>query len=86
MLRNSILNRKRNKGRDFFDVVYLLSLETKPDYEFLNLKKVVTNEKELKDVILTHCKTLNMTEMAKDVAPFLFNDSDTKKLSIISSI
>ena len=35
----AILNRKRNKGRDFFDVVYLLSIETKPDYEFLNLNK-----------------------------------------------
>ena len=55
----AILNRKRNKGRDFFDVVCLLSIEMKPDYEFLNLKQGVTNEKELKDVIPTHCKTHN---------------------------
>jgi hypothetical protein len=76
----AILNRKRNKGRDFYDIVYLLSLETKPDYEFLNLKQGITNEKELKDAILGHCKTINMTEMSKDVAPFLFNDTETKKI------
>jgi hypothetical protein len=59
------LNRKRNKGRDFFDVVCLLSIEMKPDYEFLNLKQGVTNEKELKDVIPTHCKTHNYDENGK---------------------
>lgn len=37
----------------------------KPDYEFLNLKQGVTNEKELKDVIPTHCKTHNYDENGK---------------------
>ena len=31
------LNRKRAKGRDFFDVIYLMS-KTRPDFEFLSIK------------------------------------------------
>jgi len=31
---NAVFNRKRQKGRDFFDIVYLFSF-TKPDYKYL---------------------------------------------------
>jgi predicted nucleotidyltransferase component of viral defense system len=76
----TVLNRKRNKGRDFFDIIYLLSLNVKPDFGFLEQKQGIHNTEQLKEVILTHCQKINMTEMANDVAPFLFNESDIKKI------
>jgi predicted nucleotidyltransferase component of viral defense system len=76
----AVLNRKRNKGRDFYDIVFLLSLGIVPDYNFLELKSGISNSYQLKDEILNHCRMIDMNEMAKDVEPFLFQSSDTKKI------
>ncbi|MFN3839417.1 MAG: nucleotidyl transferase AbiEii/AbiGii toxin family protein [Cyclobacteriaceae bacterium] len=78
----TIVNRKRAKGRDFFDVVFLLGKNIKPDYKYLNLKLNVNNSQELKELVLQTCTKLNMHEMALDVAPFLFNASDAKKVEL----
>ncbi len=75
----AILNRKRAKGRDFFDAVFLLS-RTKPNYDYLQLKKGIANPIKLKEAILEHCERLNMSEMANDVAPFLFHPKDELKV------
>ena len=80
----AILNRPRNKGRDFFDIVFLLSLTDRPNYDYLNLKLGITGSKELKERVLKRCQEINMQEMASDVAPFLFNASDTKKVLFFS--
>jgi predicted nucleotidyltransferase component of viral defense system len=76
----AILNRRRNKGRDFFDVVYLLSFNVTPDYNFLNLKTGISDSTLLKERIIDHCQSLDMNAMAKDVEPFLFQSFDTKKV------
>lgn len=78
----AILNRKRARGRDFFDVVFLLGKGTKPNYDYLKLKKSIDSPKALKEAILLHCQTLDMKEMAKDVAPFLFRTGDEKKVRL----
>lgn len=78
---HAVLNRKRNKGRDFYDIVFLLSLNVHLDYNFLVFKQGIANENQLKEAILSHCHKINMTQMAEDVAPFLFNSSDTKKVA-----
>ncbi len=77
---HAILNRKRNKGRDFFDVMFLLSLNTMPNYQYLEQKLGIKNNKNLCERILDHCAKISMEGMAKDVAPFLFNPTDTKKI------
>lgn len=79
---HAVLNRKRNKGRDFYDIVFLLSLNIKLDYNFLILKQGIANEKQLKEAILVHCKKIDMQEMAEDVASFLFNLNDFKKVEL----
>jgi predicted nucleotidyltransferase component of viral defense system len=76
----TILNRKRNKGRDFYDAVFILSMIDKPNYEFLKLKENISDAGSLKERLLERCSKLNMNEMAKDVQPFLFDPSDTKKI------
>jgi predicted nucleotidyltransferase component of viral defense system len=76
----AIINRERNKGRDFYDVVFILSKIDQPDYDYLKLKLNITNSKQLKEAVLLKCSSIDMKEMAKDVKPFLFNPSDVKKV------
>lgn len=77
----AIINRNRNKGRDFFDVVFLLSKNAKPDYHYLDIRLGIKDGVALKAKILERCAMLDMKSMADDVAPFLFNPGDTKKIT-----
>jgi len=76
----AVLNRKRNKGRDFFDIVFLLGKDVKPNYDFLFQKMKIENASELKKQVLARCSAIDMKEMAKDVAPFLIQADDVKKI------
>ncbi|HYV92793.1 MAG TPA: nucleotidyl transferase AbiEii/AbiGii toxin family protein [Chitinophagales bacterium] len=77
----TLLHRKRSKGRDFFDVVFLLS-STKPDYRFLKQKAGIETPSELRAAVLKRCSNIDMKQMAKDVEPFLFNAKDANKISL----
>jgi len=76
----AIINRVRNKGRDFFDLVFLMGRNIQPDYEYLENKLSVSDPEALKNVLLEKCRQLDMEEMAKDVEPFLFKPTDRKKV------
>lgn len=79
----ALLNRKRAKGRDFYDVVFLLQ-KTKPNYAYLEQKADIANSKALKEKVLVHLKGLNLKDLAKDVEPFLFQPSDSKKIVLFA--
>jgi predicted nucleotidyltransferase component of viral defense system len=76
----AILN--RNKGRDFYDVAFLLSKTEAPNYDYLQQKLNIKDSHELKDRLLAHCSTIDMNEMARDVQPFLFNPKDANKVEL----
>lgn len=76
----AVLNRVRNKGRDFYDIVFLHSMQTEPEWQYLNQKLGISTKKELKEAVLEHCEKLNMENMAKDVEPFLFRSKDAQKV------
>lgn len=78
----TVMNRKRSKGRDFFDIIFLLSLKVKPNYDYLRLKVNIVEAKTLKARILETCAKLDMKAMANDVSPFLFNPSDSNKIEL----
>lgn len=78
----AILNRKRNKGRDFFDVVFLLGRNAKPDYQYLKQKMKIRNQKELKEALLSRCESIDMNTMADDVAAFLFQSKEVNKVKM----
>ena len=78
----AVINRRRNKGRDFFDIVFLLGQGQTPNYDYLNAKTGIANPDDLRSVVLEKCKKLNMKEMAADVKPFLFNPKDEKKIRL----
>lgn len=76
----AILNRKRNKGRDFFDVVYLLGQGIVPNYAYLQLKLGIGSSEDLRRRIIDRCAALRMADMASDVSPFLFDKRDEKRV------
>ena len=78
---HAALNRKQAKGRDFFDIMFLLS-DTKPDFDYLQQKLGIKTEKQLKEKLIARCNKLNMKQVADDVKPFLFESKDAVKVEI----
>lgn len=74
----TILQRKREKGRDIYDVSYLLGM-VDPDYDFLKEEYNITRD-EVKEKMLSRIETLQMTEMVRDVASFLIKPEDTERI------
>lgn len=79
----TIFNRKKAKGRDFYDVLFLFSF-TKPNYNYLNLKLNIDNQAKLKKELLKKLKNLNMSILRKDLEPFLFSPSEAKKIDLFT--
>lgn len=77
---HAVINRKRNKGRDFFDIVFLLGLGEIPNYDYLAMKHGIDSADKLRQQVLEKCEKINMKEMAQDVGPFLFDRKDEKKI------
>jgi len=78
-----LLGRKRAKGRDFYDVIFLLK-KTKPNYDYLEQKLGIADKKQLKNKLISYSKSLKLKELAKDVEPFLFQPSDSKKITLFT--
>ncbi len=77
----AIFNRKRAKGRDFFDAMFLLQ-KTKPNYAYLKQKIGIKDSAALKKKLTAYAGKLNLKEFAKDVEPFLINPADSKRISM----
>lgn len=75
----ALINRNRKKGRDFYDVVFLLK-NTSPDFGYLELKLGIHDKKSLKERILKVCEDIDLNEMAGDVQPFLFKPEDARHI------
>ena len=75
------VNRKRAKGRDFFDIIFLLS-RTKPNYVYLKEKIGVSNGTELRARLEAEFKRLDFKELGRDVKAFLFNPADVKRIEL----
>ena len=76
---HALLSRKYTKGRDFFDIVYLMS-KTEPDLEFLKVRMNIGSKKELLARLKTRMKELDLKLLARDVEPFLFDPSQKDRV------
>jgi predicted nucleotidyltransferase component of viral defense system len=68
----AIFGRKRMKGRDFFDTVFLMG-RTDFNYDYLQAKLSIGNRQELKEKLLAATADLDLVALAQDVRPFLIN-------------
>jgi predicted nucleotidyltransferase component of viral defense system len=73
------VNRKRPKGRDFYDITFLFS-KTKPDFGFINQKMGIASSKNLRDELLSRIEDFDFESLARDVAPFLITKEQVKRV------
>ena len=75
----AIFGRKRAKGRDYYDIVYLMGLADY-NFDYLKQKFQISNKSELKTRLLDCAKKVNLKDLAKDVLPFLINPDDKERI------
>lgn len=69
----------RQKGRDFYDVMFLLA-QAKPDYNFLGAQRGIHNLEELKLATIEILKTVDLNKKMKDFEHLLFNKANSKRI------
>ncbi|MDX9749503.1 MAG: nucleotidyl transferase AbiEii/AbiGii toxin family protein [Flavobacteriales bacterium] len=70
---HAIMDRKRAKGRDFFDVSFLLGLNVGPDMGYVRRKSGLDSREALAQALLDRCAQLDLEALASDVEKFLFD-------------
>jgi predicted nucleotidyltransferase component of viral defense system len=74
----TILGRKREKGRDFYDVNYLYG-KTQPNFSYIEKTLAVTKD-EFVSKLLDRCEMLDFAVLAKDVEPFLIQPDQAARV------
>lgn len=74
----AILNRQRERGRDFYDVSFLSGL-TKPDYHYIKAATGLKIE-EFKEKLIRRCANFDYKILSKDARPFLFDSEQTRRI------
>jgi len=69
----------RQKGRDFYDVMFLLS-QTTPDFDFLNRKIGISNMVDLKQSVKTILNLVDLNIKTKDFEHLLFNKTKSQQI------
>jgi len=69
----------RGKGRDFYDVLFLLA-QTKPDYDFLTLRCGVKNLEALKIAVDNVLSAIDLRKKQRDFEHLLFNRANSTRI------
>ena len=69
----AVLGRKRPKGRDFYDLHWLLT-QLRPDYGYLQQRLQIKDAETLRTRVADHIQRFDFKQLALDVEPFLFDD------------
>lgn len=76
---SAVMGRKRPKGRDFYDLCWILDREL-PDYGYLEQKLKVNDENGLRQLVQGQIDNFDFSELADDVSPFLFVQEDIERV------
>lgn len=69
----------RQKGRDFYDAIFLLS-KTKPNLDFLLARTGITSIEELKATIAEQLQEIDLNHKRRDFVHLLFNESNVDRI------
>lgn len=69
----------RAKGRDFYDLLFLLA-QAKPDYDFLSKRCGVGDLEEFKQATQVLLRTVDLKKKQKDFEHLLFNKANSEKI------
>lgn len=82
----ALCRRKNSKGRDFFDIAFLLSKSIRPNYDYLAVKLDAPNPAALRERVAALLARTNLEKMLDDVRAFLINPNDEKKIRLFPEI
>ena len=74
----TVVERKREKGRDLFDVSYLMGL-AEPDFNYI-AKCTGSDKQQFLKLFDERLNELDLNFLAKDVEPFLFSSENKERL------
>ncbi len=74
----TVLQRKREKGRDLFDVSILMGV-AEPDFDYM-ARYLSLGKEEIIDQFTRRVEELDLKFLAKDVEPFLFSPEQKERL------
>jgi len=69
----------RKKGRDFYDVMFLLA-QTKPDFEYLSNKLGISNIDQLKTALEETIAAIDLKNKVRDFEHLLLNKDNSKRI------
>lgn len=73
------VNRKRPKGRDFYDITFLWT-KTSPDFGFLSQKMGLSTSQQLHQAFLSKITHFDFDALAEDVAPFVISKDQVNRV------
>jgi predicted nucleotidyltransferase component of viral defense system len=76
---HTAVNRKRPKGRDFYDITFLFG-RAKPDFGYIEQKMGVDSPERLRQEFLLKIEEYDFEALAADVAPFLISKDQVKRV------
>lgn len=69
----------RQKGRDFYDAIFLLS-KTKPNMDFLKVRTGISSMEELKAAVAEKLREVDMEMKCRDFVHLLFNERNADRI------
>jgi len=69
----------RQKGRDFYDTIFLLS-KTKPNIDFLASRTGIVSMDGLRSAITERLKEVDLNQKKRDFSHLLFNESNAERI------
>ncbi len=78
---HAAVSRKRTKGRDFYDILFLLAF-SKPNYAYLEAKMGIGDPQTLRKKFMELIAGFDFGELGRDVQAFLFNPDDVRKIEL----
>lgn len=83
----ALLLRKPARGRDFYDVVWLLNQHLKPDFQVLKEKKIKTIDNYKEKMLKRYLEIKSeLKDLKKQLLPFLINEENIKYLEFFNEI
>ncbi|MBI9038757.1 MAG: nucleotidyl transferase AbiEii/AbiGii toxin family protein [Bacteroidales bacterium] len=74
---SALLSRK--KGRDFYDVMFLLS-KTQPNYDFLKVRTGISTPNKLKEILIQTTKSTDLKHKSKDFEHLIIDKNNAKQI------
>ena len=75
----TVLERKREKGRDLYDISFLYG-RTRPDFTYIEMVYGL-NREDFVTKFLVRCAELDFNALARDVEPFLIDPKQVRRIT-----